>query len=82
MIDLNFKKWVEQDETNSGIAPELQDPNLASAAKQAKNAAQMALKNKKNPIQAAQQAVLQSNVPVNKLGSIMPKDQDQKNAVN
>lgn len=80
MVNLNFRKWFEDSmsSVSSSRSPEEADPNLAAAAKQAKSAAKMALQSKKNPIQAAQKAILNSNVPMNQLGKILPKDMDQK----
>jgi hypothetical protein len=82
MLNLNFRKWVEDSTSNvsSTASPEDTDPTLAAASKQAKSAAQIALKNKKNPIQAAQKAILASDVPMNKLGKILPKDADHTDA--
>jgi len=72
MLNLNFRKWVED-----SVNPIQTDPVLMRASNQAKSAAQMALKNKKNPLQAAQNSILSSDVPMNKLGKVLPKDVDQ-----
>lgn len=77
MLNLNFKKWVED---SSNIDPTKSDPTLMAAASQAKNAAQSALRNKKSPLQAMQKSILNSDVPMNKLGKVLPKDVDQTDA--
>lgn len=57
------------------------DPMLAGANQLAKNAVKDAINKKQDPIQAAKAAVLKANVPMNKLGSIMPKDPTDKSVV-
>lgn len=78
MLNLNFRKWVE--DVTSNMDPAKTDPALMAASQQAKNAAQTALKNKKNPLQAMQKTILAADVPMNKLGKILPKDVDQTDA--
>ena len=79
MLNLNFRKWVE-DIGATNMDPAKSDPVLMAASQQAKNAAQTALKNKKNPLQAMQKTILASDIPMNKLGKILPKDVDQTDA--
>lgn len=88
MKTLDFKSWIlaaEDDSTTnapqSNIDPADTNPVLNAAKQKAKAAVQSAIARKKNPIQAAQQAVAQSNVPTNKLGKIMPQDPDANSAM-
>ena len=77
MHNLDFKSWVEEmDATAVGAAPAEMDPTLAPIIKKAQGAMKTAIGKKQNPIAAAQQAVATSNVPLQKLGKIMPKDDD------
>lgn len=75
---LNFKQWVEDSVSDAAAAAlkNASDPNLARASQQANVAVQAAIKAKKNPLQAAQNAVVKAGVPTNKLGAVMPKDPD------
>lgn len=57
------------------------DPALVNANQAAQNAVKDAVNNKKDPIQAAKAAIVKAKVPMNKLGSIMPKDPTDKAVV-
>lgn len=72
-MEINFKQWVEA--MVKPMKPET-DPNVLIAQKKASQAVQLAIKGNKNPVKAAQNAVAQSNVPVNKLGKVMPVGPD------
>ena len=74
---LNFKQWVEDSVSDAAAAlKNASDPNIARASQQANVAVQAAIKAKKNPLQAAQNAVVKAGIPTNKLGAVMPKDPD------
>jgi hypothetical protein len=81
-MELNFKTWLEDIDPAQAKQPDpnalKNDPTIGPAQKKAQMAVQDAIKKGKNPIQAAQQAVATSNVPMNRLGDIMPKDQTIK----
>jgi hypothetical protein len=82
-MNLNFKKWMEDSIANNNgqqddMSKILADPKLSAANAQAQQAARQAIQGKKNPIQAAQKAVLNANIPSNKLGSVLPKDPDEQ----
>lgn len=74
---LCFKSWLE-DMNNQDLS---KDPALANANQAAQNAVKDAINNKKDPIQAAKAAIMKAKVPMNKLGSIMPKDPTDKTVV-
>lgn len=80
MIDLNFRAWMEDSTSTVGQTDDMKiaaNPKLAAANSQAQLAAKNAMARKKNPLQAAQKAVLNANVPSNQLGTVLPKDPDQ-----
>jgi len=71
-MDISFKSWLENNvDAKQAIDT---DPLLSTAAKKAEAAAMDAVNKGKNPIKAAQTAVVQSKVPLNKLGQVMPQD--------
>lgn len=82
MINLDFRSWMEDSVANNGqkddMSKILADPKLSTANQQAQQAAKQAVQNKKNPLKAAQNAVLNANVPSNKLGALLPKDPDEQ----
>lgn len=77
---LCFKSWLE-DMNNQTPQDLSKDPVLAGANQAAQNAVKDAINKKQDPIQAAKAAVLKAKVPMNKLGSIMPKDPTDKSVV-
>ena len=84
MNNLCFKSWLEDMNANDSLNQNQEiakDPTLSAANKAAQNAAKNAVLKKQNPIQAARMAVLNANVPMNKLGSVMPKDPSDKSVV-
>ena len=86
MENLYFKNWLEdmmapgnQQNTQKQIAS---NPVLAAAATAAKTAAATAIKEGQNPVVAAKQSVVKNpNVPLNKLGALMPVSDDDKDPV-
>lgn len=81
MKNLCFKSWLEDMNANDSLNQSQEiakDPALSAANKAAQNAAKNAVLKKQNPIQAARMAVLNFGVPMNKLGSVMPKDPTDK----
>lgn len=81
MNTLCFKSWLEDMNTADSLNQSQQlakDPALATANKAAQAAAKNAVLKKQNPLQAARMAVLNSNLPANKLGSVLPNDPSDK----
>jgi hypothetical protein len=84
MNTLCFKSWLEDMNAANSMnqSQELaKDPALAAANKAAQSAAKNAVLKKQDPLQAAKMAVLNSNLPANKLGSVLPKDPSDKSVV-
>ncbi len=75
MNTLDFKMWLSEVGTLPNPADN-NDPAIKTANNNANNAARLAVMKKKDPLKAAQQAVLNSNLPANKLGKVLPKDPD------
>lgn len=73
MNTLDFKSWLEAMMGPTGPL----DPKLQAAQQAATTAAKQAIMTKQNPIKAAQKAVLAANVPTNKLGKVMPTEDDE-----
>ncbi len=67
---LDFKNWIlEQMDM-------IKDPVLGQAAQKASLAMQNAIKKGQNPVKAAQQEIVKSKIPMNKIGKIMPTQDD------
>lgn len=83
MENLNFKQWIAEDMApNNNRPPEETDPTLGPAAKAAQIAVQTAVKKGQDPIKAAQtNLAANKNIPMNKLGKIMPVAQGAKPGV-
>lgn len=82
MKNLTFKKWFEDNAMDA--SKNLQATQAVKSVGQTGiDAALNAQRKGKNPLTAAQQAVLQQaaagKVPMNKLGDVLPKDPDQGN---
>lgn len=67
---ISFIQWLENKAETDAL--------IKNAQSTIKNAALVAVKRKKNPLTAAQTAAINSGVPVNKLGKVLPKDEDQE----
>lgn len=74
MNTLDFKHWLEMDDMMNAEKDIQTDPNLSQAAKKAQIAATDAVNKGKNPIKAAQRAVINAKVPPNKMGQVMPQN--------
>lgn len=78
MENLYFKNWFEDVSVQKKQAV-LNDPKLLAAANTARSAAQTAVKKGQNPLVAAKKSILSNqNVPLNKLGAVLPtSDEDE-----